>query len=151
MFIDEETGYCDVSFLPIAAAYARELGLMEEVDRLCPKKEGVSVGRVVLALVLDTLLGRKPLYRLPETFEGLDTELLLGEQIPAPKLNDDVAGRALDLITDVGTGSILLSVVIRAVKGFDLNTSVVHHDTTSHSVYGDFDLFFWGGRSWSSV
>ncbi|MGB6064310.1 MAG: IS1634 family transposase [Desulfomonilaceae bacterium] len=132
---------CDVKFLPIISAYARTLGLVEEVDRLCGPKRGVSDGQIVLALVLDALSGRSPLFRLPRAFAKLDTELLLGEAISPAKLNDDAVGRALDRIFDVGTGKVLSAVALRAVKPFDLNTGHVHHDTTSHSVYGDYDLY----------
>ncbi len=98
---------CDVRFLPIVSAYARTLGVVEEVDRLCGSKRGVSDGRIVLALVLDALSGRSPLFRLPEVFAKLDTELLLGEGISPEKLNDDAVGRALDRIFEVGTGKVL--------------------------------------------
>ena len=132
---------CDVRFLPIISAYARTLGVVEEVDRLCGSKRGVSNGQIVLALILDALSGRSPLFRLPQAFAKLDTELLLGEMIPAEKLNDDAVGRALDRIYEVGTGKVLSAVALRAVKLFSLDTTHVHHDTTSHSVYGDYDLY----------
>lgn len=137
---------CDVRFLPIVSAYVRTLGLVEEVDRLCGSKRGVSHGQIVLALVLDALSGRSPLFRLPQAFAKLDTELLLGGGAISPeKLNDDAVGRVLDRIYEVGTGKVLSAVALRAVKLFDLNTSHVHHDTTSRTVYGDYDLY--GERS----
>lgn len=77
MKVGEPVLACDVRFLPIVSAYARSLGLVEEVDRLCGSKRGVSDGQVVLALVLDALSGRSPLFRLPQAFAKLDTELLL--------------------------------------------------------------------------
>lgn len=132
---------CDVRFLPIISGYARTLGVVEEVDRLCGAKRGLSDGQVVLALILDALSGRSPLFRLPQAFAKQDTELLLGEAISADKLNDDAVGRALDRIFEVGTGKVLSAVALRAVKLFDLDTTHVHHDTTSHSVYGDYDLY----------
>lgn len=132
---------CDVRFLPIVSAYARTLGVVEEVDRLCGSKRGVSDGQVVLALILDALSGRSPLFRLPQAFAKLDTELLLGEAISPEKLNDDAVGRALDRIFEVGTSKVLSAVAMRAVKLFDLDTTHVHHDTTSRTVYGDYDLY----------
>jgi transposase len=132
---------CDVKCLPIVSAYARTLGVVEEVDRLCGFKRGVSDGQMVLALVLDALSGRSPLFRLPQVFAKLDTELLLGEAISPDKLNDDAVGRALDRIFEVGTGKVLSAVALRAVKLFDLDTTHVHHDTTSRTVYGDYDLY----------
>jgi len=132
---------CDVRFLPIVSAYARTLGMVEEVDRLCGSKRGISDGQIVLALVLDALSGRSPLFRLPQAFAKLDTELLLGETISPEKLNDDAVGRALDRIFEVGTSKVLSAVALRAVKLFDLDTTHVHHDTTSRTVYGDYDLY----------
>jgi hypothetical protein len=69
---------CDVSFPPIVSAYARTLGLVEEVDRLCGSERGVSPGRIVSALVIDSLSGRSPLFRLPQAFAKPASELLLG-------------------------------------------------------------------------
>jgi len=132
---------CDVKFLPMVSAYARTLGIVEEVDRLCSSKRGISDGQVVLALVLDALSGRSPLFRLPQAFAKLDTELLLGEAISPEKLNDDAVGRALDRIYEVGTGKVLSAAALRAVKLFHLDTTHAHHDTTSHTVYGDYDLY----------
>jgi Domain of unknown function (DUF4277) len=85
---------CDLKFLPIVPAYARTLELVEEVDRLIGSKRGISDGQVVLTLVLDALSGRSPLFRLPQAFAKLDTELLLEKAISPERLNDDaVAGR----------------------------------------------------------
>ena len=38
----------DGKYLPIVSAYARTVGLVEEVDRLCGAQEGVGYGTVVL-------------------------------------------------------------------------------------------------------
>jgi transposase len=46
----------------------------------------------------------------------------------------------LDRLYDVGTNKILSAVALRAVKLFDLDVSHVHQDTTSRSVYGDYEL-----------
>jgi transposase len=91
--------------------------------------------------MVDALSGRTPLFRLPQAFAKLDTELLLGEAISPEKLNDDAVGRVLDRLFDVGTSKVLSAVALRAVKLFDLDTTHVHHDTTSHTVYGDYDLY----------
>ncbi|MDR3603478.1 MAG: hypothetical protein P4L38_02510 [Syntrophaceae bacterium] len=42
---------------------------------------------------------------------------------------------------DTGAGQILTAVALRAVKLFDIDTSHVHHDTTSITLYGDYDLY----------
>jgi transposase len=131
----------DMRYLPIVSTYARTLGVVEEIDRLCSHERGISPGRVVLALMVDALSGRTPLFRLPQAFAKVDTELLLGEAILPEKLNDDAVGRVLDRLYEVGTSKVLAAVALRAVKLFDLDTTHVHHDTTSHSVWGDYDLY----------
>ena len=132
---------CNVSFLPIVSAFVKKIGLVEEIDRLCGSQSDVSSGHMVLALILDTLSGRSPLYRLERNFTDIDLELLLGENITPDKLNDDAVGRCLDRIYDTGTGQILTAIALRAVKLFELDTSHVHHDTTSVTLYGDYDLY----------
>ena len=69
--------------LPIAAAYCRRLGLVELVDQMVPTHMTLRPGLVVQAMVLDTLSGRTPLYRLEEFLASQDVELLLGEWVPA--------------------------------------------------------------------
>lgn len=137
----EEIQAADVGFLPIIAAYVKRLGIVDEVNRLCPTRSDVNAGQVVLALILDTLSGRSPLYKLERSFVGLDMELLFGENIPPSKLNDDVVGRTMDALFDAGTGLILTAVALSAVKQYTLVTQASHHDTTSVSVYGDYDLY----------
>jgi transposase len=50
-------------------------------------------------------------------------------------------GRALDRVYEVGTSKVLSAVAVRVVKLFELDTTHVHHDTTSRTVYGDYDLY----------
>jgi transposase len=131
----------DVRFLPIVSAFVKKIGIVDEINRLCPSEKDVSPGHVMMALILDTLSGRSPLYRLERSFEGMDLELLLGVDVPSSKLNDDAVGRVLDRVWEAGTGKVLTAVALRAVKMFSLDTSLVHHDTTSVTVYGDYDLY----------
>ncbi len=67
--------------LPIAAAYCRKMDLMGIVDRLVPSQMELSPGLAVQALVLDTLSGRSPLYRVQEFWEQGDRTLLLGPNV----------------------------------------------------------------------
>jgi transposase len=137
-------GLCvsDAKFLPIIAAYVNQLGIVETVNRMCPT-EGcdVSPGHMVAAMVLDTLSGRRPLYRLETSFENLDIELLLGISIGAEKLNDDAAARTLDRVYRGNTGKIFAAVAVTAVSHFGINTRHVSEDTTSRIMYGDYDLY----------
>lgn len=131
----------NAGFLPIVAAYAERIGLVEEIDRLLDCKMEVSPGRVVLAMVLDVLSGRSPLFRLQESFADKDIELLLGEDMPLSKLTDHTMGRVLERLAHVGTHKVLGAIALRVMKSFDLDLSHAHHDTTSQSVYGEYRLY----------
>ena len=130
----------DVKFLPIVKEYARRINLMETINHVVGTQMELQPGPVVLAMVLDTLSGRSPLYRLIDFFEEKDTELLLGESIPAERFTDHNVGRALDKIFETGTQKIFSQLSQNAIGGFKINTEKVHYDTTSVSVFGDYDL-----------
>ena len=129
-----------VHHLPIIKAYADQLGLVSLINHYVPTEMEVDAGTVVLALVLDTLSGRSPLYRLEEFFAQQDTALLLGKTVPPQALNDDTAGRVLDRIYDFGTMRLFTACAVRAAMRFGLERRYVHFDTTSHSVWGDYQF-----------
>jgi len=137
----EILSYADVGFLPIVATFVKKIGVAEEVDRLCAMEGDVRPGVVVSAMILDTLSGRSPLYRLERFCSAMDTELLLREKVDAAKFNDDALGRVLLRIYEVGTGLFLTAVCLRVHKVFKLDTCHAHHDTTSVTLYGDYDLY----------
>jgi transposase len=129
-----------VHHLPIIKAYADQLGLVSLINHYVPTAMEVDAGTVVLALVLDTLSGRSPLYRLEEFFAQQDTELLLGKTVPPQALNDDTAGRVLDRLYDFGTMRLFTACAVRAATRFGLERRYVHFDTTSRSVWGDYQF-----------
>src|ERR671937_718252 len=129
-----------VHHLPIIKAYADQLGLVSLINHYVPTDMEVDAGTVVLAMVLDTLSGRSPLYRLEEFFAQQDTALLLGKTVPPQALNDDTAGRVLDRIYDFGTMRLFTACAVRAATRFGLERRYVHFDTTSHSVWGDYQF-----------
>ena len=74
-------------------------------------------------------------------FEDQDTELLLGKKVDAKSFNDINVGRFIDKVFDVGAVKIFKEISMRAVSGFGLNCRHVHFDTTSRSVYGDYESY----------
>ena len=131
----------DARFLPIISAYAEKIGLVERINALLNCEMEVSPGRIVLAMILDALSGRSPLFRLKEFYADKDIELLLGEPIPLSKLSDDTLGRVLDKLWEVGTNKVLGTVMLGVMQNYDLDTSHVHHDTTSCELFGDYLLY----------
>lgn len=128
-----------VKHLPIVRAYVEKLGMVELLNDLVESEMDVEPGIMFLGMILDTLSGRSPLYRLEEFFEQQDTELLLGKPIEAKRFNDDNLGRFLDKVYETGTMQIFMEIAIRAVKRFGINCRHVHFDTTSVSVFGAYN------------
>jgi transposase len=126
--------------LPIAAAFCHRIGLAETINRVAPTQMEVDVGTIVQAMVLDTLCGRSPLYRLTDFFLHQDTELLLGRKIPCSAFNDTTVGRAMDAIFEAGASKLFSEVAFQACRRFPLDMARVHFDTTSISLWGDYDL-----------
>jgi transposase len=129
-----------VHHLPIVKAYADKIGLVEVVNELVPTEMEVDAGTIVLGLGLDTLSGRSPLYRLEAFFAQHDTELRLGQALPAQAFNADTVGRVLDRLYAAGTMKIFTACAVRADQLFGWDKRYVHFDTTSWRVYGDYLL-----------
>jgi transposase len=138
--IPPEIEVYSVHHLPIIKAYAEQLGLVSLINHYVPTEMEVDAGTIVLGLVLDTLSGRSPLYRLEEFFAHQDTELLLGKAVPAPAFNDDTVGRVLDRLYNLGTMKLFTACAVRAAARFGLAHRYVHFDTTSRSVWGDYEF-----------
>jgi len=127
-----------VDHLPITSAWCRKIGLAQIVNNLAPTQMNVDVGTIVVALVLDTLSGRSPLYRLSEFYEHLDIPLLIGKDLPPEAFNDSNVGRALDRIYEAGTTKIFTQIALEATQVWNVKASYVHYDTTSVNVWGDY-------------
>jgi len=129
-----------VAHLPMVKADADKLDLVGLINDFVPTEMDVDAGTIVLGLVLDTLSGRSPLYRLEEFFAHQDTEFLLGRALPTHAFTDDTVGRVLDRLYDVGTMQLFTACAVRAATQFGLERRYVHFDTTSCNVWGDYEF-----------
>ncbi|MFO7861344.1 MAG: IS1634 family transposase, partial [Desulfosalsimonas sp.] len=92
-----------VGHLPIVKHYADKLNLVETINAIVDSEMEIAPGTAVLAMVLDSLSGRTPLYRLKHFFEDKDTELLLGTETDPVRFCDHTIGRVLDKLFETGT------------------------------------------------
>ncbi len=136
----DQMTFTNAKHLPIVKQYAKRIHLIETINGLTDSQMDLSPGMAVLAMVLDTLSGRTPLYRLIEFFDEKDTELLLGSPVEPDRFCDYNLGRAMDKIFDTGTQKIFSQLAQNAITAFDVDPCRVHFDTTSVSVFGDYDL-----------
>jgi len=130
----------DVQFLPIVKEYARRINLVDTINHMVDTEMDLQPGPIVLGMVMDTLSGRSPLYRLGNFLEEKDIELLLGEAVSVDQFTDHNIGRGLDKIFETGTQKIFGQLSQNAVNGFQIKPTGAHYDTTSVSVYGDYDM-----------
>lgn len=138
--VPDNLTFSEVGHLPIVKDFAKKIRLVETLDAMVDSQMELSPGITVLAMVLDTLSGRTPLYRLEEFFEEKDVELILGHDVKADLFCDYNVGRALDKIYDTGTQKVFSQIAQNAVGVFEVDPRRVHFDTTSISVFGDYDF-----------
>lgn len=127
-----------VQHLPIISAYARRIGIVDVINTLIPTEMEIDAGTTILGMVLDTLTGRSPLYRLDEFFDHKDTELLLGKKTHPSKFSDYTVGRVLDKIYDYGAVKVFSEISMRALDVLKIDSRHISFDTTSVSVQGDY-------------
>ncbi len=139
MIEPQEIEVHDVYHLPIIKAYADRIDLVGTINRLVPSRMNIDPGTLVLAMVLDAVSGRHPLYRIDSFYRNKDIELLLGRSIDIEKLTDDNFGRGLDQLYKANTSRIFSAIVMNALRSFEVPSRHIHYDTTSVSVFGQYN------------
>lgn len=127
--------------LGLVAGCYDELGIAGIVDDRLPKERTfrVSHGVVVKAMLLNGLgYVDRPLYMCTEYFSKLPCERLLGTGVLPEYLNDDALGRTLDAIYEYGPTELFSSVVLEVMRIQGWHTHLLHVDTTSFSLFGEY-------------
>ena len=75
---------------------------------------------LVLAMVLDAVSGRHPLYRIDSFYRNNDIELLLGRSLDPAQLTDDNFGRALDHLYAANTSELYSAIVMNVLRAFEV-------------------------------
>ena len=104
-----------------------------------PTQWNVSPGEHILALVINTLCGRVPLYRVEKFYKEQDVEGLFGVGRKAEDFNRFALGRALDTVHDAGSCSIFTGLTLRNLITTDAPLQFAHGDTTSKIMYGEYE------------
>lgn len=118
-----------------------DLGIVETLNLMIPWDEHqckVSPGTRIVALIVNILVQRRPLYLVSEFYEAMDLPLLFSEAVAASDLNDDALGRALDRMHEANPKSCFQPVAAGAVSRGHLGVRSVYADTTSVAPYGEF-------------
>ncbi|MDR3666542.1 MAG: IS1634 family transposase [Ignavibacteriaceae bacterium] len=125
----------------IVGAY-RELEVDKLIDEKLPKERDHNIPHSVciLAMILNGLgfIGQR-LYLFPDFFKNISTERLFGEGVTKEDLNQYVIGETLDRIVKYGTTKLFTEIVLHILSRLPIPVHCLHADTTSVSVYGDYD------------
>lgn len=104
-----------------------------------PARTKVSPGQRLLALILGTLPGRPPLYKMDEFFERRSVVgVVVGKDVAPDDLNDDALARALDRLAEVEPARLFSALVAKMFATFQVSYAALNGDTTSVLVHGDF-------------
>jgi len=124
--------------LPVIAEFCRRLDIRGIVDRACPVREVAIAthGQIIEALVANRLTSPRPLLHVEDWARDWAVAEVFG--VEASTLNDDRIGRALDAVAPALAG-IVGEVGLNAIASFGIDTSRIHWDMTSISLFGDYD------------
>jgi transposase len=126
--------------LPLIARALKRLDIARTIDAIVPPHENnvVTHGQCVEALVTTILGGSHTLYRVHELLGNYDLETAFGWKFEAARFHDERLAQTLDALYRAGLASVNSAVLLRAVREYSLDLSVIHCDTTSASVHGDY-------------
>ena len=131
-----------VGAAPLVRAMCEAIGLRTLIDQQLEWDEArckLSPGERIQALILNILTGHQPLYRVWESFEDTDCELLLGRGVAPEDLNDDALARALDKLHAAGPARVFsqlaLHVLSQEAEGLP---RFLHWDSTTRSLFGEY-------------
>mgnify|MGYP001393661002 CR=1 FL=1 len=119
-----------------------ELGISAIIDTLLPKTRDHTLphSAVIKAMLLNGLgFNERRLYFFSRFFTNLSTEQLFGPGVTPEHLNDDVLLRTLDRIYEYGSTDLFNQIVLEVMKTTHFGTHLLHADTTSFSVHGEYD------------
>lgn len=124
--------------LPVIADFCARLDIRGIIDRACPVRDVAIAthGQVIETLVANRLTSPQPLCHLEDWAREWAVAEVFGVEPDA--LNDDRVGRALDAVAPALAG-IVGSVGVNAIARFGIDTSRIHWDMTSVSLFGDYD------------
>jgi transposase len=131
-----------IDHLGLVAGVFDRLGIGEVIDSHLPKSRHHKVPHsgATKAMILNGLgyVGQR-LYLFPEYYEKVPVSRLIGGDIQASDLNDDVLGATLDAIYNYGPTELFNEIVLEIMNHEDLGSQLLHADTTSFSVHGEYE------------
>ena len=130
-----------IGALPVIQHFLDRLGLDALLEQYVPhvdRRFRIRPATALGLLLRNILLGRRPIYGLQEWAQPFLPSLLGLEPDQVSLLNDDRVGRALDRLFNADRASLMTTVVVRAIKAFDIQLDQFHNDSTSITFSGEY-------------
>lgn len=133
-----------IGHLGLVAAKIADLGLVDLIDQRLPVNEArgakVSHGERVAAMIMNGLgFIDSRLYLFPDFLSDKPLDRLFGRHVEAAWFNDDATGRCLDEIAAFGATKLFTEISITIGQARGLLGRSTHIDTTTLSLFGDYD------------
>ena len=137
---EKKTTY-QIGGLNLLLNYVERIGLVEIVNRYCPRDGEISDGTVIAVLVVNRLLSPCALSRVDEWVNDTGLHILLGIADPE-MLNYD---RLIDALLAMHPHwqTIATEITLRAVEAFQLKIDTIHYDLTSVFFHGEYEGSDW--------
>jgi transposase len=127
--------------LHLVLNYVERIGLVETVNRYCPRQGDISDGTVITVLVVNRILAPCSLSRIAEWVADTGLHFLLGIADPEA-LNYFRLADAL-LAVYPHWQNIAAEVTLQAVEQFQLKVETIHYDLTSVFFHGEYEGSDW--------
>ena len=127
-----------VGGLPLIHAIAERMRLKDILYKYIPAhgNEDIPAVETLMLLVYNLILGKYPLYELPEWVESIDFRCINNEDYENVKFTDDRFGRVLDKLFLVDRASLMTELVVFFVKEFNIVLERLSNDSTSIKAFG---------------
>jgi hypothetical protein len=125
--------------LPIVDHFLQRMKLEQILENFLPDDDPrtkIFTARALVVLVKQVLLSREPLYAVGEWVARHDLQGLGLSEEQAAAWNDDRGGRALAALFRADRPSLVLALMRRVVREFDLSLDELHNDSTTVSFCG---------------
>lgn len=125
-----------VGAVPVVYPLLEELRVRETINALCQTRAEIDLGRLVEVLTLNRLMAPQPLYRVGQWATRTVVASMFG--LSPQKLYDQRFGRGLDDLHPI-LGKAWIRLAARAVRQEGIDLSVIHWDTTSIYLEGEYE------------
>lgn len=128
--------------LGLVAATIEQLGIVKQIDKQLPLTQAAKTthGDRAMAMILNGLgFMDDRLYLFPKFLGNKPVSRLFGKDLCASDFNDDALGRFLDAIHAYGENKLFSEIAFPIALKHRLLSKSAHFDTTSLTVYGDYE------------